>query len=63
MTVDIDGVSMTLQQATKLIDTPDRDIRKSVYEKIWNRRLQDKDVLDTLLTELITLRNTIARNA
>ena len=46
MNVEVNGQILTLQQATKLVDTPDRDVRKSIYEKIWGRRLQDKDTLD-----------------
>ncbi len=63
MNVEVNGQILTLQQATKLVDTPDRDVRKSIYEKIWGRRLQDKDTLDWLLTDLIELRNQVAKNA
>lgn len=63
MNIEVNGEKLTLQQASKLVDTPDRDVRKEIYEKIWGRRLQDKDTLDALLTELITLRNQVAKNA
>jgi oligoendopeptidase F len=63
MNIEIDWQTLTLQQATKLVDTPNRDTRKSVYDKIWGRRLEDKDTLDNLLTELITMRNQVAINA
>lgn len=63
MDIEVDWKKLTLQQAWKLLDTPDRETRKSIYEKVWGRRMEDKDKIDTLLTELITLRNQVAINA
>lgn len=63
MTIEHDGKTLTLQQAARYIEQPDRNVRKEVYEKIQNRRAQDAEKLDNLLTELIQLRNKIAQNA
>lgn len=63
MSIEHDGKTITLQQWAKYLELPDRTIRKEVYEKIWTRRGADSEKLDTLLTDLIKLRNTVAKNA
>ena len=63
MSIEHDGKTLTMQQAKKYLEMPDRETRKIVYEKMVTRRLVDADKLDELLTELIKLRNTIAMNA
>lgn len=63
MTIEHDGQTLTMQQAKKYLELPDREIRKCVYEKLIARRAEDADKLDALLTELIALRNKIATNA
>jgi oligoendopeptidase F len=63
MTVEINGETMTLQKAARMLEDTHRDIRKEAYEKIAARRLQDKDVLDQQLNQLIELRQQVAANA
>ena len=63
MTVEVDGKEYTLQQATKFLENNDRQLRESVYRKIGNRRLQDKEVLNNLFSSLVEKRNQIALNA
>jgi oligoendopeptidase F len=63
MTVQVDGKEYTLQQATKFLESPDRNLREDVYRKINNRRLQDKDELNKLFTSLVQKRSQVARNA
>jgi oligoendopeptidase, M3 family len=63
MTIEEDGKELTLQQAAALLINEDRSIRKRVYEKVINRRLQDADTLHQLFDKLIQLRHTIANNA
>lgn len=63
MTVEADGKELTLQQAAVYLKNTERNKRKEVYEKISKRRLQEKDKLDALYTELISLRNKVALNA
>jgi oligoendopeptidase F len=63
MTVTVRDQEYTLQQAMKFLENPDRDLREEVYRKVQERRLQDKDALNNLFTELIKRRDQIARNA
>lgn len=63
MTVEVNGQEYTLQQATKFLEDPDRNLREEVYRKINDRRLQDKIELGTLFTTLVNKRNKVALNA
>ena len=63
MTVEIDGQELTLQQAAVKLQSPDRELRESVYHQIAGRRLQDKAKFDELYTKLIELRDKVAKNA
>jgi oligoendopeptidase F len=63
MTVTVKDQEYTLQQAMKFLENPDRTLREEVYRKVQERRLQDKDALNNLFTELIKRRDQIARNA
>ena len=63
MMVQVEGKEYTLQQAAKFLENPDRTLRETVYHKIQERRIQDKDELNNLYTQLIQLRNSIAQNA
>ncbi len=63
MNITYNGEKMTLQKAANLLKSTDRNIRKEVYEAINNRRFQDKEKLDNLLSELIEMRTKAAKNA
>ncbi|MDP9042372.1 MAG: M3 family oligoendopeptidase [Bacteroidota bacterium] len=63
MTITVKDQEYTLQQAMKFLENPDRVLREEVYRKVQERRLQDKDALNNLFTELIKRRDQIARNA
>lgn len=63
MTISFEGQEYTLQQASKFLENPDRRIRETIYHKIQERRLQDKDALNDLYSQLIALRNRTALNA
>ncbi|MGN6440013.1 MAG: M3 family oligoendopeptidase [Agriterribacter sp.] len=63
MTIVVDGKEYTLQQASKFLESPDRALRESVYRKINERRLQDKDTLHDLFTKLVHKRHQVALNA
>ncbi|MFN8844195.1 MAG: M3 family metallopeptidase, partial [Chryseotalea sp.] len=54
---------LTLQQASVWLMKEDRNIREQVYQLIANRRLQDKQNLDDLFSELISLRHRVAQQA
>lgn len=63
MTVEIEGKEYTLQQAAKFLESPDRNLRESVYHKVNQRRQQDKQELDGLFSQLISKRHQVALNA
>ena len=63
MMVEVEGKELTLQQASVLLMSTDRSVRESVYHKITNRRLQDKEALDELFSKLISLRHQVSKNA
>ncbi len=63
MTVEIDGKEVTLQQASVLLMSTDRQLREEVYHKVTKRRLQDRQPLDELFTILIGLRHQVSLNA
>ena len=63
MTVTVKDQEYTLQQAMKFLENPDRILREDVYRKVQERRLQDKEQLNNLFTDLIKRRDQMARNA
>ncbi len=54
---------ITLQQAANYLKDTNRKVREEVYTLINNRRLEDRDKLNHLLTDLISIRHKIALNA
>ena len=63
MSITYNEQEYTLQQAAKFLENKDREIRKTVFTLMQDRRLQDKDALNELLNTLIKKRNQIAINA
>lgn len=63
MTIEVNGQEYTLQQAAKFLESHDRDLRETVYRKIQERRLQNKEALNDLYTQLIRKRHQVAKNA
>ena len=63
MMIEQDGQEYTLQQAGKFLESEDRKIRETVYNKIAERRLVDKEPLNELFSKLIALRHQVALNA
>lgn len=63
MTVEINGQEYTLQQAAKFLEDKNRSFREEVYRKINERRLQDKEGLESLFNTLVQKRHQIAVNA
>ncbi|MFT4092430.1 MAG: M3 family oligoendopeptidase, partial [Niabella sp.] len=63
MSVEVNGKEFTLQQAARFLEDPDRTLRESVYRKIWDRRIQDKEELNKLYDSLLQKRNQVALNA
>lgn len=63
MTVEVEGKEYTLQQAGNFLKDHRRPLRHEVFEKINDRRLQDREELDALFDKLLDLRHQVARNA
>ncbi|MDA9345168.1 M3 family oligoendopeptidase [Flavobacteriales bacterium] len=63
MSIEVDGETVTMQKAAQFLKDTNREKREEVYHKISQRRLEDKERLDVLFDELITLRQEIAKNA
>ncbi len=63
MSIEVDGETVTMQKAAQFLKDTNREKREEVYHKISQRRLEDKEKLDVLFDELITLRQEIAKNA
>lgn len=63
MTIEVKDQEYTLQQAAKFLEDHDRALREEVYRKINERRLQDKDALNDLYSQLIQKRHQVALNA
>jgi oligoendopeptidase F len=63
MTVTVNGSELTLQQAAKLLEQPERDLRQQVWEKMAARRLKDKNALEEIYDRLVALRTQMAANA
>lgn len=63
MSVEVNGQEYTLQQAAKFLEDPDRSLREEVYRKINERRLADKEELNSLFSSLLQKRHQVALNA
>jgi oligoendopeptidase F len=63
MTIEVNGQEYTLQQAGKFLESHDRNLREEVYRKIQERRLQDKQAMHDLYTQLVQKRDQVAKNA
>lgn len=63
MTVEFEGRTQTLQQMAKYLEEPDRRTREKAWELISERRLKDKDELESTFEELLSLRQKRAENA
>ncbi len=63
MTVTLDGKELTLEQAGRQLDLPDRAKRQAAWEAIWSRRVRDRDTIESLFDEMVKVRHRIARNA
>jgi oligoendopeptidase F len=63
MSVHIGDKEFTLEQAGAMLKDTNRSKRQEVWEKITERRLQDKLPLNKLFDLLLVLRHKVARNA
>lgn len=61
-TIQYQGKELTMQEANDYLKSPDRAVRKIVFELMEERRKQDAQKLDTTLSQLIQVRTQIAQN-
>jgi oligoendopeptidase F len=62
-TVLYDGQERTLQQMAQYQENVNRDLRLETWSLSEQRRLKDREVMDQIYDELISLRQRIAKNA
>jgi len=62
LSIEHNGEELTMQQASKLLLQPDRQLRKMVYEKIQQRRAEEKSGLNEIFDQLVKLRHQQAHN-
>jgi oligoendopeptidase F len=63
MTIQHEDKEYTLQQAARFLQSPDRSLRETIFNKVAARRLQDKDQLNELFDQLLQRRQQVAQNA
>ena len=63
LTVIFQGQERTLVQMGRYLEETDRSVRKSAWELVANRRLQEADAFEEIFDRLIKLRQQIAKNA
>lgn len=63
MSITYNNQEYTLEQAATFLKDTDRTIREDVWKLIQQRRLVDKDDLNILFDELISIRHQVAANA
>lgn len=63
MTVEIDGEELTIPKARMLLEETDRNLRASVYKKMGQRFLEDREAFDALFNQLRKIRHEKALNA
>ncbi len=63
MTVEHGGEQLTMQQAGKFLESQDRSLRQEIWEKMNERRQQDRAKLEEVYDKLVGLRHKMAQNA
>jgi oligoendopeptidase F len=63
MTIEMEGKTLTFQQAANYLKLNDREKRREAYEKINRRRFADREKLENLFDKLLVLRQQVAINA
>ena len=62
-TITYKGEEYTAQQTAKFLKDPDREIRKEVFELLYQRREEDIEKLEDIFDKLVKVRHKIALNA
>ena len=63
MTVEFDGETRTMPQMARFLEETDRSLRERAWQAVNARRLQDRDAIDDIYDQMITLRHQLAVNA
>ncbi len=63
MTVEFEGSEQTMPQMGRYQESNDRAVREAAWRVCAERRLADKDAIDGIFDEQITLRHRVAKNA
>jgi oligoendopeptidase F len=63
MTVQFEGKERTLQQMARYAEQTDRGLRQRAWEITANRRLKDREAMDGIFDQLMSLRAKVAHNA
>lgn len=63
MTVTYRGAELTLQQAARHLEEPDRTVREQAWRLVAGRFAQDAATLDSYYAEMVRIRDQSARNA
>jgi oligoendopeptidase F len=53
---------LTIKQAEEYLKSSDRAVRKNVFELMEERRYQDNDQLENIMSDLVKIRTQIANN-
>jgi oligoendopeptidase F len=61
-TIIYNGEELTIKQAEEHLKSSDRTVRKNIFELLEQRRYQDNEKLDTIMSDLIKIRTQIANN-
>ncbi|MEW5974647.1 MAG: M3 family oligoendopeptidase [Acidobacteriota bacterium] len=63
LTVQFEGREQTLQQMSRYLELPDRNLRHRAWQAVVERRLAERDTFEGIFDDLLGLRIRIARNA
>ena len=63
MTVEFDGQTLTLQQLSRYLEEPDRQMREKAWRLSAERRLKDRAKFDEIFDKMLDLRSKMAGNA
>lgn len=63
MVVEYQGRKQTLQQLGKYLEEPDRQVREQTWRLAAERRLEDRDAIESLFDQLLGLRGRMAGHA
>lgn len=61
--INYKGEEITMQKAGTYLKSTDRAVRKEVFELVADRRMEDANEMDEILTEMVNIRTQIGKNA